>query len=28
MNLALYCSRPDLEMKALANAKTFKPKAN
>ena len=28
MDLALYCSRPDLEMKLLANGKMFKPKAN
>ena len=28
MDLALYCSRPDLELKSLANGKRFKPKAN
>nr|KYP36031.1 hypothetical protein KK1_042873 [Cajanus cajan] len=28
MDLTLYCSRPDLELKPLANGKMFKPKAN
>jgi len=28
MDLALYCSRPDIELKPLANGKRFKPKAN